>query len=292
MNPEPFKILQAPGKPLDLDAIRAKLASAKGKQFWRSLNEVAETPEFQLYLEDEFPSRGDDWRDPASRRTILKLMGASFALAAFTGCSKQPQEKIVPYVIPPEEQVTGRPLFYATAMPFRNSAVGLLVESHEGRPTKIEGNPQHPESLGRTTAFNQAATLDLYDPDRSQAVYYKGRISSWGNLLGTMADLRQKPQGLRILSEPLNSPTLLAQRTALLAKYPDLRWHEYDPVGSDSVAEGARLAFGRVLNPVYKFDQADVILSLDADFLMEGPGSIPYARGLSHGGAARRTAHA
>jgi MoCo/4Fe-4S cofactor protein with predicted Tat translocation signal len=280
MNSEPFKILQPPGKPLDLDAIRAKLESAKGKQFWRSLNEVADSPEFQLYLEDEFPSRGDDWRDPASRRDILKLMGASFALAAFTGCSKQPQEKIVPFVTPPPERVPGRPMFYATAMPFRNSAVGLLVESHEGRPTKVEGNPQHPESQGRTTAFNQASTLELYDPDRSQAVIFKGRISSWGNLLGVMADLRQKPQGLHILSEPLNSPTLLAQRTALLAHYPDLRWHEYDPVTGESVSDGSRMAFGRMVNTVYKFDQADVILSLDSDFLMEGPGSIPYARGF------------
>ncbi|HUS05279.1 MAG TPA: TAT-variant-translocated molybdopterin oxidoreductase, partial [Bryobacteraceae bacterium] len=254
MSSEIFKILQpkpAP-KPLDLEAIRAKLASAKGKQFWRSLNEVAETPEFQAYLDDEFPSRGEDWRDPATRRDILKLMGASFALAAFTGCSKQPQEKIMPYVNPPEEHIVGRPLFYATAMPFRGSAVGLLVESHEGRPTKVEGNPQHPESLGKTTAFNQTSTLDLYDPDRSQAVYFKGRISSWGNFLAVMADVRQKPQGLYILSESLNSPTLLAQRAALQARYPDLKWHEYEPFTGDGVSEGARLSFGRPVNTIYK----------------------------------------
>ena len=161
---------------------------------------------------------------------------------------------------------------YATAMPFRGSAVGLLVESHEGRPTKVEGNPQHPGSLGRTNLFNQASTLGLYDPDRSQAVYFHGRISAWGEFLGRMAELREtlgSGEGLHVLSEPMHSPTLMAQRSALqnMISGNVATWYEYDPI-RDSSRDGI----------VYDFARADVVLSLDSDFLFAMPGSIAYAR--------------
>src|SRR5918995_1958847 len=151
----------------NIEALRARLESTRGREYWRSLEAVAETPEFQDYLHREFPENASEWLDPVGRRNFLKLMGASLALAGVSACTRQPDEIIVPYVRQPEEIIPGKPLFYATAMPFAGAGLGLLVESHEGRPTKIEGNPDHPASRGATDLFAQAAVLNLYDPDRS-----------------------------------------------------------------------------------------------------------------------------
>src|SRR5579871_6824541 len=140
--------------------------------YWRSLEELATTPEFRAFVEDEFPNRTPDWNNPSSRRRFLSLMGASIAFAGATACTKQPKELIVPYVKQPEELVPGKPLFYATAMSVAGVATGLLVESHLGRPTKVEGNPDHSASLGATDTFMQASVLTLYDPDRSQTVLH------------------------------------------------------------------------------------------------------------------------
>jgi molybdopterin-containing oxidoreductase family iron-sulfur binding subunit len=268
------------GGKIDLAALRAKLKDAAGPEYWRSLDELAETPEFLAFVEDEFPSRADDLQNPATRRELLRVMAAAFGLAGLTGCTRQPPENILPYVRQPEEIVLGRPLLYATAMPFRGAAVGLLVESHEGRPTKVEGNPQHPASLGSTNLFHQASTLGLYDPDRSQAVYYHGRISTWGEFLGRMAELRESlgsGEGFHVLSEPLHSPALMSQRRALRRRYPAMQWCEYDPIG-DAAGEGT----------IYDFAKADVVLSLDSDFLFTTSGSIAYARAF----AGRRHAEA
>jgi molybdopterin-containing oxidoreductase family iron-sulfur binding subunit len=271
----------SPETKIDLSAIRTKLENAKGPNYWRSLEEVAETPEFQAFVEDEFPSRADDLKNPATRREVLRLMGAAFAMAGITGCTRQPREEIVPYVRQPDDIVLGGSLFFATAMPFRGAAVGLLVESREGRPIKVEGNPAHPGSLGRTTAWNQTSTYDLYDPDRSQAVIFRGRISGWGQFLGAMVQLRETigdGEGLHILSEPIYSPTLLDQRAELSRQFPRMQWHQYDPAGQDAAMEGARLSFGEPLNTVYLIERADTIVSLDADFLFSMPASVPYAR--------------
>jgi len=164
--------------PLDLAAIRARLSENRGPQYWRSLEELANTDEFQELLQREFP-RHASWLDSVGRREFLQFMGASLALGGLSACTKQPDEKIVPYTKPPENIVPGRPQFFATSVLLNGVATGVLVESHTGRPTKIEGNPQHPGSLGSTDALTQAAILDLYDPDRSQVVSYAGRISSW-----------------------------------------------------------------------------------------------------------------
>ncbi|PMP76108.1 MAG: molybdopterin oxidoreductase, partial [Roseiflexus castenholzii] len=166
----------------NLNALRARLAQAEGREFWRSLDELADTPAFNELLKREFPRGAAEWRDPVSRRNFLKLMGASLALAGLSGCQfalKQPQEKIVPYVRQPEEIIHGRPLFFATAVTFAGFGVGLLVESHEGRPTKIEGNPDHPASLGSTDLITQAMILTMYDPDRSQAPTNAGQETTW-----------------------------------------------------------------------------------------------------------------
>ena len=155
-------------------------ATDENGRFWRSLDELDETPEFLDYLRHEFPSQADELTDPASRRNFLKLMAASLGLAGATGCLRQPEEKIVPYVRQPEEAVLDKPLMFATAMTLGGYATGVLVESHLGRPTKIEGNPEHPASLGATDAFTQASILSLYDPDRSQTIMKGGQISTWG----------------------------------------------------------------------------------------------------------------
>src|SRR6187397_1240659 len=173
-------------KTLDLASIRARTADARGRRYWQSLEELADTEAFGDFVKREFPAHASEWLDPVGRRGFLKLMGASMALAGATACTRQPSEDIVPYVRQPEELIPGKPLFFATAMPFAGSGVGLLVESHEGRPTKIEGNPDHPSSLGATDLFAQAAILGLYDPDRSQTITHLGEIRSFDSFAAAM----------------------------------------------------------------------------------------------------------
>src|SRR5215467_12579738 len=155
---------------LELEAVRKKLAEATGPKYWRTLEELADEKAFGDLLEREFPRQASEWVDPVSRRNFLKLAGASLALAGLAGCTKQPLEQILPYVRQPEELIPGKPVFYATAMPFAGYGIPLLVESHEYRPTKVEGNPQHAASMGATDLLAQASILDLYDPDRSNVI--------------------------------------------------------------------------------------------------------------------------
>ncbi len=270
-------------EPLNFATIRARLATTHGKQYWRSLEEIADTKEFQEFVQREFPAQASEWFDEISRRQFLKIMGASLALAGLGACMKMPEEKIVPYVRQPEEIIPGNPLFFATAMTLGGYATGLLVESHEGRPTKIEGNPRHPASLGATDAFAQASVLTLYDPDRSQVVSNAGQISTWSEFLAVLcaeveAQNTRKGSGLRILTETISSPTLAQQIFALLEKFPQAKWHQYEPLARDNSLEGGRLAFGEAVETRYHFDKADVILALDADFLFSGPGWVRYAR--------------
>jgi MoCo/4Fe-4S cofactor protein with predicted Tat translocation signal len=276
---------------LDLTAIRTRLAATQGEQYWRSLEEVAATEEFQEFLTREFPDQASAWHDPIGRRRFLQFMAASLALAGLSSCTSAPAEKIMPYVRAPEEVVPGQPLYFATAMPLSGSAMGVLGESHMGRPTKIEGNPEHPASLGATHAFAQASVLTLYDPDRSQAITYAGRITSWGFLLSTITramdeQRRQDGRGLRILTETVTSPTLASQLQGLLDKLPGAKWHQYEPANLGYAWEGARLAFGETMEAQYRFDEAAVIVALDADFLSCDPASVRYA----HDFAAKRRA--
>ena len=271
------------GPRLDLGAIRATLAESSGTRMWQGLEELAETPQSQQFLHHEFPH--DPGKDPVGldRRDVLKLMAASAALGGLSACTKLPTERIVPYVRPPEEVIPGKPLFYATSMPLGGAATGLLVESNMGRPTKVEGNPQHPGSLGATDVFAQASVLGMYDPDRSQVVMREGRISDWAAFVASISNALNdfkgtQGAGLALLTETVYSPTLGSQIRALLAQYPNAKWHQYEPCNRDSAREGGRLAFGHYVNTVYRFDQADVIFSLDADFLSNGPGHVRYAR--------------
>jgi MoCo/4Fe-4S cofactor protein with predicted Tat translocation signal len=269
---------------LDLASVRERLASSRGQQYWRCLEELSESEEFHELLKQEFPQQAASWFEGVSRRDFLRLMGASLALAGLNACRAAPiDEKIVPYVNQPEQIVPGRPLFFATAFSVNGAGTGVLVESHEGRPTKIEGNPNHPASLGATDAFTQASILTMYDPDRSQVVKNAGRISTWNAFLTAINDDLEAERiaggtGLRILTETITSPTLADQLRQLLAKFPRAKWHQYEPVNRDNVHAGDRLAFDTDVNTLYRFENADVILSLDADFLFRGPANVRYAR--------------
>jgi MoCo/4Fe-4S cofactor protein with predicted Tat translocation signal len=267
---------------IDLAAARAKLAGPAAPRLWQSLEQLSGTPKFEEFRDHEFPPSAGQGNDDINRRDVLKLMAASAAMAGLSACTKLPTEKIVPYVKPPEEIVPGRPLFYATSLFQAGVATGVLVESHTGRPTKIEGNSEHPGSLGSSDIFNQASILQFWDPDRSQSIVLDGRVSTWSDFSAQMLNARSsfapRGAGLRILTKTITSPTLGAQIKSLLTQYPGAKWHQYEPCAADSVREGARLAFGRPLNTVYHFDQADVIVSLDADFLTHGAGHVRYAR--------------
>jgi MoCo/4Fe-4S cofactor protein with predicted Tat translocation signal len=272
---------------LDLNAIRAKLAGTSGPQYWRSLEAVAETPEFKEFLHREFPANASEWNDPVGRRGFLKLMSASLALAGVSACTVQPDELIVPYVRQPEEIVPGKPLFFATAASLGGVATGLLVESHEGRPTKIEGNPDHPASQGGTDLFAQASILSLYDPDRSNTITELGQVRPWSGFVGAIrgalsAQATTGGAGLRILTETVNSPSLAAQIEKILAAHPQAKWIQWEPTTRDNVRAGARAAFGEYVEPVYDFTKADVILSLDGDFLAaENAFGVKYARAFA-----------
>jgi molybdopterin-containing oxidoreductase family iron-sulfur binding subunit len=272
-----------PRTPIDLAALRAQLAQRQGKEYWRSLEELAGAPEFDAYLKAEFPEQATQLLDPVGRRTFLKLMGASLAFAGVSACTRQPTEKVFPYVQAPELIVPGEPLYFATAMPLGGIATGLLVESHMGRPTKVEGNPDHPASRGASDVFAQASVLGLYDPDRSQVVRQVGDVQTWANFTAALAQLMSAQQGkggagLRILSGTVTSPTLAAQMRALLTQYPQATWHQWEPVSRDAAHRAATIAFGRPLETQYRFDRAARVLSLDADFLGGGPGHVRYVR--------------
>ena len=273
--------------PMDLAAVRAKLESKTGKQYWRTLEELAGDPQFEELLHREFPRQApSDWDNSVDRRDFLKLMAASLAFAGLSGCGRTPEQYLVPYVKQPDGLTLGRPQFYATAMPFGADAIGLLVESHEGRPTKIEGNPDHPSSLGATNVFAQASVLNLYDPDRAQTVTKFGEIQTWSLFVESAQALAAEMKGdggarFRILSGIVTSPTLAGQIQSLLTTFPKAKWHQWEPAVGDGTREGAKLAFGSYVNTVYRPEKADVILSLDSDFLGSGPGHIPYAKKFS-----------
>ena len=287
-----------PGKKLDLNAVREKIdqatahdaAEKTGPEYWRSLEELASSQDFQDALHREFPKGASEWVDSVSRRGFLKVMGASLGLAGMTGCVKLPLEPIVPYVRQPENVIPGRPMYYATAVTLGGYASPVLVESHLGRPTKIEGNDLHPASLGGTDIFTQASILGLYDPDRSQSVMSMGDQRSWQAFLSAIrgplsAQKALQGAGIRILTPTISSPTLADQLRNFLKVYPQAKWHVYEPVNRDNVLEGAKLAFGQPVETRYDFSKADVIVSLDADFLYAGfPGNTRYIRDF----AARR----
>jgi len=282
--------------PLDVAAVRESLRGKRGPALWRSLDELAATPGFQNFLHREFPRQAAEWvespDDGVSRRRFLQLSGASLALAGLTACTKQPLEHIVPYVKQPEEIVQGRPLYFATTFVLGGYGLGVLAESHQGRPTKIEGNPDHPASLGATDVFAQASVLDLYDPGRSQSITGLGRIRTWGDFVNEVAGpiraLRALGgEGIRFLTGRVTSPTLADQMKTLLAAYPKARWHRWEAGAPPYAHRAAVAAFGAPRETVYDLTKARVLFALDSDVLTRGPGSVRYARDFARGRQAR-----
>jgi len=254
-----------------------------GKKYWRSLDELADTLQFREWLHREFPEGASEMLATGSRRRVLKLMAASLGLAGLVAC-RRPEEKILPASRGVEDYIPGNPLHYATAMTLGGRAAGLVVETHDGRPTKVEGNPQHPDSQGAASVLAQASLLGLYDPDRSTVVLNRDGRSSWEDFEKFARDhfaALETGEGLWILSEPSSSPSLGAVREHLTTRYPQARWVEFDPVSREAEVAGAELAYGERLVPHWDFEQADVILSLDADFLgVDSPG-LDATRGFA-----------
>jgi MoCo/4Fe-4S cofactor protein with predicted Tat translocation signal len=259
------------------------------RTYWRSLAQIEGRPEFRAALENEFLEQGpSEHSDGITRRDMMMLLGASLSLAGATGCIRRPVEEIVPYVTAPEDIVPGIPRYYATTMPFRRSAYGLIVESHEGRPTKIEGNPSHPSTLGASSALAQASVLGLYDPDRSQSVTLQGSRKSWGDFVTAWGELSKAHAsdggaGLAILSESFSSPTLARLASELRGRYPRMQWATYDAVSDENRLAGLRSATGRDLDLMLRLDRAAVILALDADPLLTDPEMCRHTRGFSAG---------
>jgi MoCo/4Fe-4S cofactor protein with predicted Tat translocation signal len=253
--------------------MRDRILQEQGQKYWRSLDEFVDTPEFEEFVNREFPQHAETWDDPVSRRSFMKIMGASLALAGLSSaCVIQPPEKIIPYVRQPEEIVPGKALFFATSYTLGGTAIGLLAKSNEGRPTKLEGNPDHPQSLGATDRFTQASLLDMYDPDRSQDFTFRNEPRGWDKFVTDIRSVIEDQRGtggagVRFLTETITSPTLIAQFRQILGEMPNARWYQYEPCNGDNALQGAKLAFGENVHTAYNFAAADRVLSLDSDFL-------------------------
>ncbi|MGX8012832.1 TAT-variant-translocated molybdopterin oxidoreductase [Mesorhizobium sp. ORM8.1] len=271
----------ADSKPVSASDLAALRLAAARREPWRSLDELADTAEFQRFVEAEFPAIAERMPVTVDRRMMLKLMSASLSLAGLTACSEA--GNIVPYVRQPENVIPGKPLYYATALSSDGYGIGAVVECHEGRPTKVEGNPDHPASRGATDAIMQAALLSLFDPERSRTPLKQGDPASYGDFLKDVAALASGwtasgGQGLALLVEATTSPTTKAQIEALKLRYPRLRVFRHDALATVCGEQATMKLFGRALTPIYHFDRADVIVSLDADYLGDGPGRLAYAR--------------
>jgi MoCo/4Fe-4S cofactor protein with predicted Tat translocation signal len=260
---------------------------ATGKLYWRSLDELAQTPKFREWLTREFPEGASEMLGAHSRRNLLKLMAASFGLAGLVAC-RRPVEKILPQAKGVEDHIPGNPMYYATGFSQRGLTTGLIVEAHNGRPTKIEGNPKHPTSLGAASAYAQASILNLYDPNRSRSVMENGRRSDWKSFAAfaeqhfTETSLG-RGEGVWLLSEETSSPSLEAVREHFLGRFPQAQWVTYDPLSHRNEVDGALIAFGESLQPQYDFGKAEVILSLDSDFLGADAPALSAIRGFSRG---------
>ena len=255
--------------------------------YWRSLDELAAAPQFENWLHREFPQGASEWTNELHRRDFLRLMGASVALAGLGACTKQPIEKIVPYVDRPEELIPGKPLYFASATTFAGYGQGIVATSNEGRPTKIEGNRAHPASLGATSIWAQADVLDLYDPDRAKTVTNGDSVSTWGAFLDWLnqtlpAQIASGGAGLRFLTQNVTSPTLAGQFQAIRQKYPGASWHQWEPLSRDALRE-ARPGGVFGAETLYDFSKAKVIVAFDSDFLYLHPAALRHARDFAAG---------
>src|SRR2546421_1306868 len=240
-----------------------------GRKYWRSVEELERTPEFQNWLEREFPAGASEWTDPVSRRHFVKIMSASFLLAGLglgaSGC-RRPEQRIYPFSKMPENYVHGVAQFYATAMPTRGGAIPLVARSNDGRPTKVEGNDRHPDSNGGTDRWAQASILSLYDPDRAARITERGQLRAPETAYDFLATLPKSAaanggKGLAFLVEPGTSPSRRRLQEKISQKYSQARWYLYDPLDTSIAARTASEAFGKPVRPVFRFDAANVIVS-------------------------------
>ena len=258
------------------------------RTYWRSLGELDQSPESRKFLEREFSEGASELPEGISRREMITLLGASLSLAGLSGCIRRPVEQIVPWVTAPEDMVPGVPRYYATTMPFGRSAYGLIVETHEGRPTKIEGNPSHPATLGASSSRIQASVLGLYDPDRSHTLRLKGDPKTWADFVTAWAELSKAHAGdggagLAVLSESFSSPTLARLATEFRTRYPRATWATYEAVSDENRLAGLRSVVGRDVDLMLRIDQASVILALDADPLLTDSEMVRHTRGFAAG---------
>ncbi len=266
----------------------------RGKAYWRSLDDLADTPEFREFVFREFPAGATEMLDSGERRQFLKIMGASLALAGFglAGCRRWPKEQIAPFANRPEGRVPGAPEYYATSMELGGVADGLLVTSFDGRPVKIEGNPEHPVSRGGSGVEAQASVLELYDPDRSRYPMLREtdsrHQSSW-HAFETWATKHfdslgnAKGGGLAVLSEATESPSVGDMRARVMKRFPRAAWYEYEPINTDHEMAGSNAAFGATYRPQYSFNRAKVVVSLDSDFLLASRAMVRNTRDFAQG---------
>jgi len=260
-----------------------------GPKYWRSLDQLADTPEFRQWVEREFPAGASEFADPVSRRHFVKIMSASFLLAGMglVGC-RRPEEKILPFGKAPEGYIHGMPQFFATAMPIRGSAIPLVARSNDGRPTKVEGNSLHSDSNGGTDRFAQASVLDLYDVDRAMRFTKRGDTVSREVALGFLNQLSREAspnggQGLCFLLDRSSSSSRHRLQGLIAKKFPKARWFAYEPVDFDLHRQAATAAFGKPVRPHYHLDRARIILSLDSDFIGSEGDAYRLIRGFSKG---------
>src|SRR5690348_2575737 len=253
-----------------------------GPRLWSGLEDLSDDSAFQAWVDTEYPSAVE--LTPTARRQFLKLMGASFALAGLAGCEKSPFVAALPYVDQPERETTGVPRSYATAVTFDGYAQPVLATTWSGRPTKLDGNPDHPVTDGRSDIFMQAAVLGLYDPDRAQAPTRRGEPTTWNDVVAAIGGLRgnwgaDQGEGLRILTGPESSPTLLRQLEALGKQFPKMQVHLHAAAGETARRDLMSVAYGRPLDLHYVLENCGVVVSFDDDFLGPGPGQVRNARG-------------
>ncbi|HSS40717.1 MAG TPA: TAT-variant-translocated molybdopterin oxidoreductase, partial [Polyangia bacterium] len=249
-------------------------------RYWRSLTERARA--LPASAANEFPA-GASELDGVSRRGFMQMLGVSTAVAGLGAACQKPNEKIIPFVRRPDEITPGNALHFATGYALEGYTAGLLVESHEGHPTKVEGNPSHPDTLGSTTAFEQALILGLYDDDRAKQLRRGDKQIAWTTFL---TETRTRCEalaanggaGLRFLTGPTSSPLLADLRRRILARFPQAKFFSYATGAGDGVVDGTKLAFGRPLVPRHRLTDASVIVSLDADFLNDGPEQTRLSR--------------
>jgi molybdopterin-containing oxidoreductase family iron-sulfur binding subunit len=267
-------------------AVKNGGAARPAKAYWRSLDELAETAEFRAVVEREFPTLVPEILGPTGRRSFMKLMGASVALAGLTAC-RWPKERILPYAHRPEGRTPGVPEFYASAMELGGVATALLVKSVDGRPIKVEGNPEHPESRGAAGVFAQATVLELYDPDRSRSLVERTGGQEFQRTWDEFAAFAERHfgalrgsggRGLAVLAEPSSSVSLVATRARFAEIFPQAAWYEHAPVARDAERAGTALAFGSPMRPVASLAAADVIVGFESDLLQLHPAALANAR--------------